>query len=149
MKKLFIYYSLTGNGNVVAEYLKKKGYTIEKIKTKEELPKNTVLRILSGGFKALINYKDKIEKLNINLNDYDEIIVGSPIWNARVSSPINTLLDSIEKDKKVSFIFWSGSGTSPAATKKLRLEYPSSKIIDLKEPKSNNNELKKIQAGRS
>ena len=149
MKKLFIYYSLTGNGDVVAEYMRKQRYKIEKIKTKSELPKNTVLRILTGGFKALINYKDKIDKLNIKLDDYDEIIVGSPIWNSRVSSPINTLLDSIEKDKKVIFIFWSGSGKSTAATKKLRIKYPSSKIIDLKEPKSNNNELKKIQAGRS
>ena len=30
MKKTFIYYSLTGNGDVIADNLKKKGYEIRK-----------------------------------------------------------------------------------------------------------------------
>lgn len=32
MKKLFIYYSLTGNGDEVAKTLKEKGYEIRKVK---------------------------------------------------------------------------------------------------------------------
>ena len=32
MKKLFIYYSLTGNGDIVADYLKDKGYSIKEVK---------------------------------------------------------------------------------------------------------------------
>ena len=57
MNKLFIYYSLTGNGDCVAEYLKD-NYDIRKIETKETLPKNYILRILAGGYKAMVNYLD-------------------------------------------------------------------------------------------
>ena len=39
MKKLFIYYSNTGNGDVVANYLAENGYDIRKITPKKNLPK--------------------------------------------------------------------------------------------------------------
>ena len=32
MKKVFIYYSLTGNGDLVSKFYKEKGYDIKKIK---------------------------------------------------------------------------------------------------------------------
>ena len=40
MKKKFIYYSLTGNGDIVSDYLKEKGYDIRKVIPKHKLPKN-------------------------------------------------------------------------------------------------------------
>ena len=46
MKKIFIYYSLTGNGDVVAGYLKNKNYDIRKVITKEPLPNNYILFLL-------------------------------------------------------------------------------------------------------
>ena len=149
MKKIFIYYSLTGNGDEVARVLKQKGYEVKRIKTMEELPKNNVLRILSGGFKALIGYKDKIEELDINFDDYDVITIGTPIWNSRVSSPVNRILSNLKTDKMINFILWSASGKASVAMKKLELKYPNSKFITLKEPKSNIEELKKIQAVKS
>ena len=96
MKKLFIYYSLTGNGDLVAEYLKEKEYDIRKIETKEPLPKNYVLRILAGGYKAMINYEDKLIDFDVNIDEYDKIVIGSPVWNARLSSPINTVLKLLD-----------------------------------------------------
>ena len=36
MKKLFIYYSLSGNGDLVAERLSKLGYDPRKVKTKKK-----------------------------------------------------------------------------------------------------------------
>lgn len=143
--KLFIYYSLTGNGDVVSECLKKKGYDIFKVETKKPLPKRFVFRIISGGFKARLNLKDEIKDLNINFDEYDEIIIGSPIWNGRLSCPINTVLDQYDfKDKNISFIFYSGSGESPKATKKVKKMYKDVKIINLKEPLKGINELKKL-----
>lgn len=40
MKKIFIYYSLTGNGDEVANYLKNKGYDTRKIEVEKPLPNN-------------------------------------------------------------------------------------------------------------
>ncbi|MBQ6477038.1 MAG: hypothetical protein IJI43_01195 [Bacilli bacterium] len=143
MKKLFIYYSFSGNGDVVAEYLSKK-VDVYKVVPKKPLSNNKFLGILAGGFKALINYKDELDNFDIDTK-YDEIIIGSPIWNSRISSPINTVLDKTNlSGKKLTFILYSGSGTSKGATKRINKLYPSAKIINLKEPLKNKKELKKI-----
>lgn len=145
MKRLFIYYSHSGNGDIVAESLKEKGFDIRKVIPKKDIPKNFVLSILVGGFKASINYRDKLKEFNYNISDYDEIYIGSPIWNARLSSPINTVIDNLEVEKRpLTFVLYSGSGTSPKATVKIKEKFPDAKIIDLKEPKKNKEELKKL-----
>ena len=145
MKKLFIYYSLTGNGDLVAYYLKDKNYDIRKVETSEELPKNFFLRMLIGGYKAMINYEDRLIDFNCDISDYDEIIIGSPIWNSRLSSPINTVLKSLDlSNKKLIFILYSGSGKSNKSEEFLKNKYNNANIINIKEPKHNNEELKKL-----
>jgi len=142
MKRIFIYYSLSGNGDIVSDYLKDKEIEVRRVITKEELPKNTLLRIMSGGFKAAIAYKDKLDGFNSDIDDYDEIIIGSPIWNSRLSSPINTVLDKLKlDDKKLTFILYSGSGLSKAASKRIKKEYPNAKIIDIKNPLRNKEDM--------
>ena len=133
MEKIFIYYSLTGTGDYVADYLSKNGYDIRKVKTKEPLPKNKFLSIIVGGYKAMRSYKDKLDSFNYDIKKYDEVIIGSPVWNDRLSSPINTVLDNINlTDKKVSFILYSGSGKCTKAKEQINKKCPNSKIIDIK-----------------
>ena len=144
MKKIFIYYSLSGNGDLVAEYLSKKDIAIRKVNTSETLSKNMVLRIITGGFKAMINYKDKLVGFDNDIASYNEIIIGSPIWNSRLSSPINSVLDKINlSNKKITFILYSGSGKAIKAHELINKKFKA-KIIDLKEPLRNKEELKKL-----
>ena len=104
MKKIFIYYSYTGNGDAVAEYLKEKGFEIRKVIPQKKMPKSRVLGIIVGGYKASVGYLDKLCDFNSDLSDYDEVWIGSPVWNARLSSPINTVLSLLELGgKKVTF----------------------------------------------
>ncbi|MBR3161352.1 MAG: hypothetical protein IKF19_06665 [Bacilli bacterium] len=145
MKKLFIYYSLTGNGDEVARYLKDQGYDIRKIEVEKPLPNNFTLRILIGGFKALINSKEKLVNFDSNIDDYDYIIIGSPIWNDRLSSPITTALNELDlNNKELTFILYSGSGTSNKATKYIKKKYSNCKIINSKTPKKIKQELHKL-----
>ena len=135
MKKIFIYYSLTGNGDIIGEYLKDNGVDVRKVMTLEELPKNFILRIMSGGYKAMIQYKDKLDNFDNNITKYDEVIIGSPIWNSRLSSPINTVLDKLDlSNKKISFILYSGSGESKKASELIKKKYKDAKIINIKNP---------------
>ena len=145
MKKLYVYYSLTGNGDIVADYLNKKGFSICKVISKERLPKNKILQIIVGGYKALKGHKDIIE-VNVSFDDYDEIIIGSPIWNSRLSSPVLSLLNMYDfSKKKTSFILYSGSGKDNKATHFLKEKYKNFVITNLKEPKNNTEELKKLE----
>lgn len=146
MKKLFIYYSYTGSGDVVAEKLKEKGYEIRKVIRKAKLPKSFFFGILFGGFLASTNHKDKLVDFNSDISEYDEIIIGSPIWNARFCSPINGVLSLLNfENKKVSFILYSGSGEAPKAIERINKEFPNSEYVVLKEPKKYNDELSKIK----
>jgi flavodoxin len=145
MKRIFIYYSLSGNGDAIADYLKEKKIDIRKVETLKPLPKNRVLQIIIGGYKAMRNYKDKLSNFDNDISKYDEIIIGTPIWNARLSSPINTVLEELDlKDKKIIFLLYSGSGTGPKAKEYIIKKYPNSTIIELQEPKKNPQEMEKI-----
>ena len=142
MKKIFVYYSETGNGDYIAKFFKDKKYDIEKIESKK-LPKTMFFQMMVGGFKALVGYKDKINSLKHNLDDYDEIIIGSPIWFDRLCSPIRTFLNKY-KIKVNKFILYSGSGEGIKAKEYIKANYPGSDIIILKQPKSNKKELDKL-----
>ena len=138
MKRLFIYYSLSGNGDVVSLYLKDKGVDVRKVMIKDEFPNHYILRIIVGGFLAGIHAKSKLVDFDNNIDKYDEIIIGSPIWNGRLSSPINSVLDEIHVgNKRLKFILYSGSGKAHRADKDILARYPDAEIIHIKEPKKN------------
>ena len=145
MKKLFIYYSLTNNGDIVANTLKEKGYDIRKVITKKKYPNNRFLMIMAGGYKATFNKKDKLLDFDNNIDNYDKVVIGSPIWNDRISAPINSVLSLLNlKDKDLSFVFYSASGKGEHAIEKVKKLYGTKSII-LKEPKTNKEELKKLK----
>lgn len=147
MKRLFIYFSLTGNGDLVADYLKEKGFETRKVEMRKPLPKSFFFCVMTGGFLAGLGVKSKLKEYDHNVDDYEEIILGSPIWNGRFSSPLNRLVKDIDlKGKKVKFIFTAGSGEGKKALMKANKLYPEAECIFLKEPKKYNEELNKISA---
>lgn len=145
MKKLFLYFSLTGNGDLVAERMKEKGFEIRKVEMKKPLPKSFFLCMMSGGFQAGIGAKAKLKEYDHDVNGFDEIVIGSPIWNGRFCSPLNRLLDDIDfKGIKITFVFTAGSGEGKHALKKANKLFPEAECIFLKEPKKYPEELSKV-----
>ena len=145
MKTLFIYYSYTGNGVIVSDYLKNNNIDIRPITRKKPLPKSFFWGVMTGGFLAGIKAKDIINDFDEDISQYEHIIIGSPVWNARLSSPINTVLSKLDlKDKKVTFLLYSGSGEAPKAERRIRKEYEKAEILLLKEPKKYPEELEKL-----
>ena len=107
--KLFYYFSLTGNLDKVSERLNKDNIEIRKVETIRKFPKKMFPLMMTGGFLAGINAKTKLKDFNKDTDGFDEIIIGSPIWNGRISSPINYLLKNIDlNDKNITFIFTAG-----------------------------------------
>ncbi|MBR4496535.1 MAG: hypothetical protein IKP12_05335 [Acholeplasmatales bacterium] len=146
MSKLFIYYSNSGNGDVVASKMKDLGYDIRKVLTNYKLSKNLFLACIKGGFHATIKKKAKLNNYNNDVTNYDEICIGSPIWNGRFSCPINTVLKNTNLENKLlTFILYSGGGEAKKAYQRILKEYPTAKIIILKQPKSNLGELDRIE----
>ena len=145
MKKIFIYFSLTGNCDLVADYLKERGFETRKVEMKKGLPKSFFFSVLTGGFLAGLGVKSKLKEYDHNIEGYDEIIIGGPIWNGRFSSPLNRLSKDIDfSNKNVKFIFTAGSGEGKKALKKANKLFPNAECIFLKEPKKYPEELEKI-----
>ena len=145
MNKLFIYYSLSGNGDAVAAYLQEKGYEIRKVESAKKQPKIFFFRIMKGGFNAGRGYSEPLKDYDADVSAYDEVVIGSPIWNGRFSCPINTVLKETALDgKKLTFILYSGSGEGPKAVETIRARFPSAGILQLKEPKNNPETLKSL-----
>lgn len=144
MKKLFIYYSLTGSGDKVAEELKKQGYEIRKVKSKIKYPKSLFPLMIKGGYRALTNKKDPLEDFDTDIAKYDKIIIGSPVWDDRLAPATNAILDKLDlKGKDVSFILYSGSGQAAKAAEKIKELFNKEPVI-LKSPKKHPEELRKL-----
>ena len=145
MKKIFIYFSLTGNGDFLANRLKPEGFEIRKVVEKKKVPKKFFFQVLSGGFRAGLNLKGKLIDYNNNIEEFDEVVIGSPVWNGRFPPAINSVLDQTDfAGKKLTFLFYSGSGDIPKVNKKIQKLYPEAKVMVLKEPKHHGEELEKL-----
>ena len=145
MKKIFIYFSLAGSGDTVADYFRDKGYDIRKVISKSKYSKNMFLLIMKGGYKATFNKKDKLVDFDNDISKYDKVVIASPIWNDRLSAPINTVISELDlKDKDVSFVLYSASGNGTKAKERIKELYGVDAII-LKEPKNNIEELDKLK----
>jgi flavodoxin len=103
MKNLIIYYSYMGNNETLALKLQEKsGWDIFKI---EELKKRKNLTIF---FDVLFNRKPKIQNINTDLNQYDLIILVSPIWLGDIASPMKSFLRQEKNLSKYAFISLCG-----------------------------------------
>ncbi len=138
MRKLFLYYSLSGNGDAVAACLKEKGFDLCRVEPSKEPPKKFFFQILQCGFNAARRYREPLKPYNTDVSDYERIVIGSPVWNGRLSCPINTVLaDTDLKGRNVSFVLCSGSGQAAKAEQQIHKLLPDAAIIHLREPKKN------------
>ncbi|NCB48543.1 MAG: hypothetical protein EOM55_02845 [Clostridia bacterium] len=89
MKNLIVYYSLTGNNEKLAKYLKEKlNFETFEIKTKKKVNFTTI-------FKGLFLKKfPLLEEYKLNLKSYDKIIFVSPVWFGKLSFPLKSFLKS-------------------------------------------------------
>lgn len=145
MSKAFIYYSNTGNGDLVASVFEKNGYEVIKVTPKKELPKRFFFKVLTGGFLAGMNVKAKLVDFDVDASKYEKIVIGSPVWNGRLSSPINGALTKLDlSDKEVTFVLYAGSGEAKHAPKQIKKLGIKANIVFLKEPKKYQEELEKL-----
>lgn len=109
MKTLVAFYSLDGYtefvANIVAEKL---GADILKLKTVKPFPTEAPAKFFKGGMSAVFKFKPKLANERIDLDSYDNIILGTPVWASTYSAPMNTLIRKYKfNDKKVAIFLCS------------------------------------------
>ncbi len=145
MKRLFIYYTNTGSGDTVSKYLQEKNFDIRKVETTYKLSKHMLFAMMKGGFDALKKKNAELVNYDNNISEYDEVFIGSPIWNGRLTPPINSVLKETNlENKKVVFVLYSGGGQAKKAEKVISSLYPNAQVVNLKQPSKYKEELEKL-----
>ncbi len=110
MKSLIVYYSRTGNNEMLAKILQEKlGCEIEKIE--EYINRKGVLGFLRSGMQATFKKMSEIKPIKNDPKDYDLVVVVSPIWAGHIPSPVRTYIHfNREKIEKIAFASVSYAG---------------------------------------
>ena len=129
MKRIIVYYSLSGNTEeavkLVAEQL---DCEILKIDTVKAMPKSFVARILVGGGQVAMNKIPEIKPIDNDFSAYDEIFIGTPIWNSKGVPAINAFLSDDSICQKVTgLIITSGGGDIEKCVNALESKIPNVK----------------------
>ncbi|WP_049945142.1 flavodoxin family protein [Butyrivibrio sp. AC2005] len=98
MKRLIVYYSLEGNTEYIAEKLAENIGTelLKLIPKKSYQQKSTFAKYFWGGKSAVMAEKPELEPYKI-ADDYDEIIIGFPVWAGNITPPIRTFVSENEQ----------------------------------------------------
>lgn len=121
MKTLILYYSFEGSTHQVATWVAEAtGADLERIHPQKELPSKGFSKYLWGGRQVVMKESPPILPLKKDLEEYDRILLGTPIWAGTCAPPVHTLLTSgLLKDKEIHY-FYTHDGGSAKALERIR-----------------------------
>lgn len=121
MKSIIIYYSLEGNTKLIATLIKENtGADIVQLQPAKEVPKSGFMKYFWGGKSVVFNEQPELLNPPIDLNDYDTIFIGSPVWNASYAPPLTTFFTNNPiKDKHIYLFGCHGGGGTKKFNQKL------------------------------
>jgi flavodoxin len=131
MKAIVIYYSYEGHAalaaKLVQEELKKTcgadgTADIARIETVDAKKRAGLAKYAWGGSQVVMHKRPEIKPLDVQLDDYDLVIFGAPVWAAHPAPPLLSYLDSLDSlankklaGKKASFFLCHAGGPGKAA----------------------------------
>ena len=114
MKITLVYYSLEGNTAFAAEKIGLTlGADILRLKPLKEYPTEKVAKYFWAGKSASFRESPKLMPYVFDINKYEVIILGTPVWAGTFAPPLRTFIRAqVWEGKKVAlFACCSGGGT--------------------------------------
>jgi flavodoxin len=147
VKTLVVYYSFEGNCALVAEELKSSlGAAGLEIKTLDEKKREGFAKFFWGGMQVFMKKKPALKPFSFNPDDWDLIVLGSPVWAGAPAPPMVSFLEGAKiRDKKTAFFCCHAGGKGGAMEKFTRLLTGNTVLggIDFENPlKGNREELR-------
>ena len=126
-KPFVVYYSRTGRARMVATALKNQlGCEMGEIISDSKKGVFTIM------LDQLFNRNDCQQPFSKNLKEYNPIIIVSPIWFMRLSSPARTFIKNTDLKGKDALIFTTSGGPLPEGRKKSIGEFASEYGLNVK-----------------
>lgn len=110
-KKLVVYFSYTGHTKMIVDKIKEK-LDCDVLEIETVIPYST-------DYDTVVNdeqnnerskFLQEIKDININLNNYDEIILGTPVWWYRPAPAIRSFLTKYDLTDKTVIPFATNAG---------------------------------------
>lgn len=131
MSKLIVYFSYTNNTRTIANKIKEKlNCDILEIKTIVPYSEDYQSVVDDEQNSEKSNYLPEIQDININLSQYDEIILGTPVWWYRPVPAIRTFLTQNDLSKKTIKPFATNAGWLGRTFKEIKSLCPNSIVKD-------------------
>ena len=131
-KILVIYFSETGNTQKLAKLISDKvGGDFIRIETEKVYPTDYNELVDDAKKEKENDDRPKLKTLNINLDDYDTIFIGYPIWWYQMPMAMYTFFDNYDFANKtiIPFNTHEGSGSSGTYEDIQKLE-PKAKVLE-------------------
>lgn len=131
-KSLVLYYSQTGTTQAVAEEIGRlTNADIERMDVEEPYSGDfgqTIARCQEEMAKGVL---PTVKPLNVNLDDYDTIFLGYPIWFGTCANPMLALLESVDfSGKKIVPFCTFGSGGLNTSIADIRKKEPNAEVLE-------------------
>jgi len=122
MKTLVVYFSLEGNTDYVAGVINDKtGADLLRLVPKKAYHDKGFAKFFWGGKSAVMAEKPALESYNVNLDEYERIVFGFPVWASNITPPLRTFIeenrDKIKCKDIAAFACQSGAGAEKAFVK--------------------------------
>ncbi len=129
MNKLVVFFSYTGHTKMIAEMIK------EKVDC--DILELSPVKPYSDNYQTVVDEEQnnngsnkiiEINKIDKNLSDYDEIIIGTPVWWYSIAPAIRTFLKENNLSGKVIKPYATNAGWLGHTFKEIEQLCPNSKV---------------------
>lgn len=129
MKKLVVFYSYTGHTKMIAESIQKK-LNCDILEIKPTKPYSTDYQTVVDEEQnnSSAGKTPDIQKIDKNLNDYDEIIIGTPVWWYTIAPVIRTFLTQNDLSNKTIKPFATNAGWLGHTFQEIQKLCPDSRV---------------------
>lgn len=111
MRKLILYYSYGGNTRKIAEMIQEKiGGDIAEIETVKSYKGSYDSVVNQGQREVDSGYMPEIKELNVDLDNYDTIIIGTPVWWYTFAPAVKSFLHDYDLSGKSIYPYATNGG---------------------------------------
>ena len=126
MKSLVVYYSMSGNCEMVAGKIKEQaGADVLRIEPEKAFPNSGFRKFFWGGKSAVMGDTPALKPYEFDASLYDIVVIGFPVWASRMAPPLKTFvadnLEALKVKKVASFACQGGSGAEKAFSQLCRM----------------------------
>jgi flavodoxin len=130
MKAAVIYYSYDGNCGLIAEKIKETlNADLLELKSEDNKKRKGLVKYIWGGRQVLSRATPSLKPYTINIEQYDLVIIGGPVWAGSPVPALNTFLGQTRIRGKKIALFCCHAGSKGKIFEKIKGMLPENTFL--------------------